>query len=151
MVGAPVQKALQNDGSGHRVQPLLALGTKRIVVGQDSGGGHGGAALIPQHDGHTRGVGQALGKAAALVGTAALGAVHVLGQTADEALGSAGGKDLGHSGGDLVHAFFFDLRRDGGGNGLPGVAPGKPGAGIAIVNGKPFHGQAPLLCYIQVL
>ena len=64
---------------------------------------------------------------------------------------AAGGKDLGHGGGDLVHAFFFDLRRDGGGNGLPGVAPGKPGAGIAIVNGKPFHGQAPLLCYIQVL
>jgi putative Holliday junction resolvase len=109
------------------------------------------AAVIPQHNGHTRGVGQALGKAAALVGTAALGAVHVFGQTADEALGSAGGKDLGHGGGDLVHAFFFDLRRDGGGNGLPGVAPGKPGAGIAIVNGKPFHGQAPLLCYIQVL
>ena len=137
-MGAPVQKAFQNDSGGDRVQPLLALSAKRIVIGQNSGGGHGSAALIPHHNGHTRRVGKALGKTAALAGT---GAVHVFGQTADKSLRPAGGKDLRHGGGNLVHALFFDLRRDGGGDRLPGIAPGKPGAGIAIVNGKPFHGQ----------
>lgn len=140
-MGAPVQKALQNDGGRDRVQPLLALGTKRIVIGQNSSGRDGSAALIPHHNGHTRRVGKALGKTATLAGAAALGAVHVFWQAADKSLRPAGGKDLRHSGGNLVHAFLFDLRRDGGGDRLPGIAPGKPGAGIAIVNGKPFHGQ----------
>ena len=106
---APCQIIFQDHRGADCIQDGFALFAKGAVVPQDAGGGDGGLALIPHphrqsalllHDGS---------QLAVLLGTGALGAVHVPGQPHHDLLGTVSLGGFADLCGYLDHGFFFDL------------------------------------------